>query len=197
MLNFKKAAMFGLDARVTLMIFTAIGAISFVSFYRNITEVDTTQYITDMNSIKQSYQNFRTDTSYKLTSYTNPYFYNVSELVTLAVDNNKPYTKKYQGPYLDYILTGTNNLIKHPTLNLDIAFVSRSMSADWATQAHPNTVKCSANDCFTWLVIYNVPASSATEIDIKVDKVSDANNGKIRLKANGSNFDVFMPIIKE
>lgn len=193
----KKGAMFGLDARIAIILFVSISAIAFSSFYSAISSSNATQYLNDMKSIKQAYDNFRTDTGYKLTSYTNPYYYNVSELVTLAVDNNKPYTKKYNGPYLEYNLTGSNNFIAHPVLKNNIAFVSRSFNTDWATQAHPDTAKCSSNDCFTWLVVYDVKKDIAIALDESLDHELSENTGKLRLIANGDNYDVFMPLIAE
>jgi len=187
--------MFGLDARITIIIFTALGLITFSSFYNQITGVSATQYITDMKSTIQAYKNFKNDTNYKLTSYSNPYYYNISELVSLTVDNSKPYTKKYKGPYIDLEIGATNNFLRHTFLEADIAFVSRSFKNSWASAT--GTQKCSDTDCFTWIVIVGIDKDTAEEIDNIVDGVKSATKGAIRLVANGSNLDVFMAAMPE
>jgi len=191
----KKGAMFGLDARITIIIFTALGLITFASFSKQVTGISATQYITDMKSIIQAYNNFKNDTNYKLTSYSNPYFYNISELVSLTIDNSKPYTKKYKGPYIDFKIGTTNNFLTHSFLENNIAFVSRSFAKSWSSAT--GTQKCSDTDCFTWLVLYQINKDTAKEIDIIVDGKDSASTGSIRLIANGLDYDVFMAAMPE
>lgn len=193
----KKAAMFGLDSRITIIIFVAISSIGFASFYNAINKTTATNYITDMKFVIQAYQNFKNDTQYQLTKYSNPYYYNISELVTLAVDNNKPYTKKYNGPYLEYNTTGTNNIIEHPTLGNKVSIVSRSFKNNWATQAHPDTAGCTSTDCFKWVVFTEINKDLADAIDKEVDNSLNANEGIIRIKNTGTTSDVFMAIEAE
>tara|TARA_Y100001960_G_C14777779_1_gene884371 strand:+ start:1483 stop:2070 length:588 start_codon:yes stop_codon:yes gene_type:complete len=194
---FKRAAMFGLDTRITLIIFMSISAIGFASFYSSLNSITATQYSTDMKSVIQAYQNFKNDTGYKITEFSNPYYYNISQLVSLPIDGSKPYTIKFKGPYIDYKLTGANNLIESPSLGGNLAIVSRSYSNSWTSAAHPGTAKCADTDCFKWLVFINVPKAFAEEIDLSVDGSTSPDTGGIRLKANGSNYDVFMPIEAE
>lgn len=189
----KKAAMFGLDARITIIIFVTLTGVGFASYYSTFIKAGATQYITDMKSIIQAQKIFKVDTGKSISSYSNTYFYNISELVQLTIDNSKPYTKKYNGPYIDYNLGATANFIEHPSLGIKAAIVSRPIDETaWNAQAHPDSQKCSTSTCFTWVVFYNIDKATAESIDRKVDGAVTASTGAIRLIANGSNFDVFM-----
>lgn len=193
----KKAAMFGLDARITLVIFASISFISYAIYKDNIKSNIATQYLNDMKSVIQAYKNFKNDTGYKVTEFSNPYYYNISQLVSLPIDNSKPYTKMYNGPYIEYDLTGSDSTIHNPSLNVDVSMVSVSYNNSWVSTPHPDTTKCSDTDCFKWIVFLNVPNYIAKKIDLIADGSESDDTGSIRLKANGSNYDVFMSIETE
>lgn len=192
----KKGAMFGLDARITLVVIASLTMISIPLFYKSFNRVNATHYITEINSLATAYKNFRNDTNYKLTSYaTNPYFYNTSELVSLTLDANKPYTKKYNGPYIEYDSAATSNLLTNPVLHKDVAFVSRSYANSWSSAT--KNAKCADTDCFTWIVFYNVVSNIAEKVDLTIDGSNSATTGKVRLDNNGSNKDLFVAFESE
>lgn len=192
---FKRGAMFGIDARIALIVMASLGLISTAIIYKNINKVNSTKYLTDLKSIELAYKNFKHDTNYKLTSYSNPYFYNTSELISLTLDASKPYTKKFSGPYIDYKEGATSNFIVHPISSHDIAIISRSYNNSWSSAT--KTAKCSDTDCFSWVAIFNLKKSKADNIDKTVDGDITPDTGKIRTEANGSNVDLFYAMFRE
>ncbi|MCP4356348.1 MAG: hypothetical protein GY793_12145 [Proteobacteria bacterium] len=190
----QKGAMFGLDARVALAVMAALALIDFADFIKDINKSKASQYVADLNAVKQAYQAFNQDTQYVLSDFTNPYFYNIKELIELPLDANKPYTKKYKGPYLDLKVGASDNFLVHTTSGKDIAIVSRRFNS-WDTAG--TSAKCSGSDCFTWTVIYDVEQDIAQRIDKIVDSEETPNAGKLRLEVNGNNYNAHLLIEPE
>ncbi|PPR08797.1 MAG: hypothetical protein CFH44_00700 [Proteobacteria bacterium] len=184
----KKGAMFGLDARITLTIFAALGLIAFTNFYFVSRQATATQYYSEADAVGQALKNFKLDTNYQLSVNTNPYYYNIAELITLTQDANKPYTKKYKGPYLDYKTTADDYIIENPNNGLQISLVSRSLT-NFASGNSENT-KCSGDNCFIFIKLYNVPTSIYDEMAI-IGKDIEYKNVSTDLR------NVYLPLMAE
>lgn len=194
MLN-KKAAIFGLDARIALAIFAVLGILTVAGMMITITQAKGGQVLSDLRAVEVAYRTFKQDTQYKLTQYsTNPYFYNTAELVTLTKDINKPYTVKYKGPYLDFKQGATTNFVVHPSTKNNIAIVSRRYN-NWDTA--DKTEKCTGNDCFTWVTMFGLDCAIANEIDVAVDAHSTPNTGTVRAEQDGNKCSVHLIIEAE
>lgn len=193
--NAQKGAMFGLDARIVLIIFASLSLIGFASLTNSISDSRATSILTELQSVKNAYQNFINDTKYKLTSNTNPYYYNIAELIELTRDSSKPYTLKYRGPYIKYSLSVSDNLITHPSLKLDFSIISRSYEKSWSSA--DETSRCTDTDCFSWVVVRNLDKQTADDIDLMSDGENDTNNGKVRITSNGSGYNVYLALDRE
>ena len=123
----QKAAMFGLDARIAVVILGLISLVAGVKLYASFPQMQASRMISDLNNLKVALNNFMADTQYKLTSYsTNSYFYNAEDLINLTIDSNIPYTLKYRGPYIDYNTGSDTNVIINPKTKINTYFISRS-----------------------------------------------------------------------
>ena len=96
MLN-KKAAMFGLDARIALAIFGALSVISGAAWYSAIQQSKVIAIVSDLNEIGKAYEAYILDTG------ANPSDNSVHsghfDIADLVVD---PSVSGWSGPYLSY-----------------------------------------------------------------------------------------------
>ena len=192
----QKGVLFGADARIALAIFAMLSIASVATLYNSNKKTQANGLIQELHTIQTAYQSFVADTVYDLTSYsTNTYYYNIKELLTLTRDSEVPYTLRYRGPYLSYEegLDATSITLNQSSIIAKI--VSRSYTNSWLTANR--TEKCSDTDCFKWIMLENIDAAEAESIDFTMDNTSDHDSGKIRLVANGDNYDVYYALGKD
>jgi hypothetical protein len=90
----KKAAMFGLDARIAMAIFASLSVIAGAALYNTIKETKATQYLTEMQDLGKALEAHYLDTGVYPTK-SGPFSLMAGELV----DNSKGYTN-WKGNYL-------------------------------------------------------------------------------------------------
>lgn len=92
----KQGAMFGLDARIALAIFGALSVISGAALYSAIQQAKITSFVTDMEELEKSIEQYYLDTGEIMESSSgNP-------TMDLSVDglfNKPPNVNNWQGPY--------------------------------------------------------------------------------------------------
>jgi hypothetical protein len=94
--NYKKAAMFGLDARIALAIFGALSVISGAALYSAIQNSKVTSLYVSVQNVFKAYESLYLDTG-SLDYYDNTYK-NCFDSSDLLADNLK---KGWSGPYLN------------------------------------------------------------------------------------------------
>lgn len=175
----KKAAMFGLDARIALAIFGALSVISGAALYSAIQQAKVVAMVTELNEIQKAYETYMIDVGEHLEkSSTNNYIIKYSDLVASS-------KKGWNGPYLAYDNSKFDSNYEYPSKYGNMAI--RTYTRDsWGINLSDNTqiapVSCERGiNCEIFIGLHHVPLGLAKSIDLMVDGVSDGQNGKIIL----------------
>jgi type II secretory pathway pseudopilin PulG len=205
MINTKKAAMFGLDARIALVIFGALSVISGAALYSAIQNAKVVQWQTYFNELTKASEAYYLDTGRQIPLTSNQAL--DVESLWLSINDliiNEDNIAGWQGPYWQDTFHGTtssdyyirDNMTKVIASNTNIRLWLRQTS-DWSTDINSDisTELCTLNnaDCSEWWV---VAAGSGTEnalklfnlLDEKLDDGDGAYTGNIRYSTNGENF---------
>tara|TARA_Y100001960_G_C14671231_1_gene826109 strand:+ start:171 stop:773 length:603 start_codon:yes stop_codon:yes gene_type:complete len=175
----KKAAMFGLDARIALAIFGALSVISGAALYGAIQDAKATSILSDLNEIAKAAEQYYLDTGQDIPKRSTDssnwkfYSYNTTNLVT-----NKAGVSGWNGPYISYKEDAGGEFLNHSSYgNVLMEFVNDD---DWsATQWEGcNTA---GDKCYISVAIDGIgDASLAAKIDDKVDGGDGAGAGRFR-----------------
>jgi len=175
----KKAAMFGLDARIALAIFGALSIISGAVIYNIIKSIKITKLITEMQEIGKAWEQYMLDTSQDLSPAVNNYsLRNMAELI------EDPGVPGWSGPYLNYKITGPDlDRLAHPEF-VDIVLTSIDNSA-WGEGSNiwGNTARCTPTsiNCFNWISVLGVDDRKLVDaLDKRIDKGDGAYKGNFR-----------------
>jgi len=170
----KKAAMFGLDARIALAIFAALSVITGAVLYKAVQEAKHTSFYTTSQEIIKAYEQYYLDTGSPIPLDTG------SALGVSNLLSNLKSTSGWKGPYLPYKYTG------HPTYFQIKDIFGKSASfyiyvysdEEWS----PSPVLCSASpeSCYSWLLYHAyIPSfDKYNKIFKYLDKKFDNNNGE-------------------
>ena len=178
----KKAAMFGLDARIALAIFGALSVISGAALYSAIQNSKAIALLTEMNEVGKAYESYILDTGQDLSIYTSIGIEVFSRQTSQLVSNS---ITGWNGPYLNYKPdTIYPKRLKHHTFGeIGINF---STNLPWG-DAHANTnwaypaVRCtSSNTCFAWVEFNNIPGNLNNKIDQIIDGGDGSYSGSFR-----------------
>tara|TARA_Y100001956_G_C4017029_1_gene140259 strand:- start:3 stop:587 length:585 start_codon:yes stop_codon:yes gene_type:complete len=172
----KKAAMFGLDARIALAIFGALSVISGAALYSAIESAKVTQVVTELNEYSKAIEAYALDTG-SLMPVKAHTILDLNELVTSS-------TTGWQGPYI------SQTVVDYPTYctkcmisNSATAFTTVEQYVD--NQAASNTWKidtCTSGvGCTVWISLANEPYDFLSKIDEYVDGTTDRGKGNFRI----------------
>tara|TARA_Y100001960_G_scaffold333814_1_gene441185 strand:+ start:2507 stop:3151 length:645 start_codon:yes stop_codon:yes gene_type:complete len=154
--NLKKAAMFGLDARIALAIFGALSVISGAALYSAIQSAKATQAAVTFDNVEKAITQYMLDTGSNLAEYQ------TTDVTMYAGDLFKEPSgvTNWQGPYI-----GTNSssrmFLELPITgnsSIDGTWRIRRYGADDRNTGITGTDPCSAGDC----VMYIFSAASTT-----------------------------------
>jgi hypothetical protein len=181
----KKAAMFGLDARIALVIFGSLSLISGAALFSAIGKSKATAIIAEMNEVGKAWDQFYLDTGADLAlrgsdlAQWQAYSYNTRGLVEdLGVSN-------WNGPYITYP-AGTAWL-DHPIYgNIHIEKIT---TADWSATSWSNAKCDTAGDmCYAWVSFSGINnASLINQMDEIVDGGDGAGAGDLRWMSSNLN----------
>jgi type II secretory pathway pseudopilin PulG len=176
----KKAAMFGLDARIALAIFGALSVISGAALYSAISNSKATALLADMQEVGKAWEQYYLDTGFNLppisTDSTTPQF-SMLKSHNLVVDES---VNNWNGPYLPYASTGDH--LEYPLYNrIYIYRLDDNVwggTDDWVT----GNAKCTSGErCFIWIHTNKIKSLSLiTSIDRKVDNADGSSAGNFR-----------------
>ena len=177
-MNYKKGAMFGLDARIALAIFGALSVISGAALYSAIQDAKATSFLVDMKEIAKSYESYYIDTG--LHPKTDPLNASGLYLKTASDLVNNPSVAGWSGPYTSY---NSNSFYLHyPKYNnLHIAILSDN-DTSWGKSTPWTTGYCTTGKkCSVYVMINGVIEESMLKsVDIKVDGKDDSTLGDFK-----------------
>jgi hypothetical protein len=183
MLN-KKAAMFGLDARIALAIFGALSIISGAALYSAIQTAKNTQYLVTLNEISKSVEAYFLDTGSMPAIHTS----NILDAEELIASSKAG----WQGPYLsmglaNYGATCTDCGLDGSQFPHD-AFSTLVLSTqkDDAAQASGLVSCTSGDDCMVWVVFIYASLAQAQKWDEFIDGEVNAKTGKFRFRVSSN-----------
>jgi len=180
MIEKKKGAMFGLDARIALAIFGALSVITGAALYSAIREAKAVALLTDLQELSKSWEAYYLDTGINLPPLsalkTNPMF-NVLDCSQLIENGSS--VAGWNGPYIGYEVFMGNGLTY-----LDKGSVSITVSKDetWVEASWNDEFCSSGKKCSVWIALNldNGTGGGAELIDNKIDNGDGDSSGNFR-----------------
>ena len=175
-LNNKKGAMFGLDARIALAIFGALSVISGASLYSAIEQAKYTKTKASFNEILKAYEAYYLDTGSPLPKVS----YNFTTLYIGDLIENRELISSWKGPYLTPINSSTTQIQNEITYDIyKDAYISLELlpKSTWTVTSPSCTINSS--DCNVYIRIYpDSSPESLTPYFNYLDDYFDNNDGK-------------------
>lgn len=186
----KKAAMFGLDARIALAIFGALSVISSAALYSAIQESKTTALLTDINEIGKAWEQYMLDTGSDLPVKTAATMREriVNELLSSTSNQWKgPYLSNYKqssydANHIEFNNNSSRRIGMAASANVNWGYGHGTYPQWWNTGIICNDTTIL---CYNIINIYDSTSSNAIFneaefLDKKVDNGDGAYQGKVR-----------------
>tara|TARA_Y100001960_G_C14768695_1_gene878549 strand:- start:2661 stop:3260 length:600 start_codon:yes stop_codon:yes gene_type:complete len=191
LINTKKAAMFGLDARIALAIFGALSVISGAALYSAIQDAKVTAIITELNEVGKAYDQYYLDVGEELTLSGENFYLLNAELFASSKAG-------WKGPYLSGAPRSTVWTDK------EYGFQElRDGTWNGITPTDRTEARCTKTDisgsCAVWATVLlgANKGDLARAIDLKVDGVVDGTTGNVRLMANSGETGSWYVLLKQ
>tara|TARA_Y100001960_G_scaffold305091_1_gene358903 strand:+ start:1360 stop:1974 length:615 start_codon:yes stop_codon:yes gene_type:complete len=186
--NLKKAAMFGLDARIALAIFGALSVISGAALYSAIQQAKVTAIIAQMNEVGKAWEQLYLDTGRELPIYeSSPYLLKVNEFLE---DIGTP---GWNGPYLSLESNADWRLLAPGGSGYSsIEFRVATGDTTWLVADSPGVTgknsECKAGvQCNLWIRVFGLSESLVTAIDERIDGTVGKTTGNLRAQDGSGN----------
>lgn len=185
----KKAAMFGLDARIALAIFGALSVISGAALYSAIQNAKIISYIADMDNAGKATAQYLLDTGRYPpilgSAATGSGYLDTKHLI---IPGSSPIAG-WNGPYLPYSddSSSLNGLLLHTSGNKIVMSAMKTSAWSDVRLNTNNGPRCENGDsnCAVFACISDLPSDIQIAIDVKIDgETTDASNGSVRYLAN-------------
>jgi hypothetical protein len=167
----KKAAMFGLDARIALAIFGALSVISGAALYSAIQQAKVTGIIANLQELEKSFLAYYLDTgSFPIyDADTSGRVHSIVLLEDTSAGWKGPYTSlKIEDPYR--IIFG-----QYGSAYVRLGNINSSNNSE-----RVSCINLDDKSCVLWIEWYDVPKNISQIVDEKIDGVKDLLNGKVR-----------------
>tara|TARA_Y100001960_G_C14753361_1_gene869801 strand:+ start:589 stop:1158 length:570 start_codon:yes stop_codon:yes gene_type:complete len=178
----KKAAMFGLDARIALAIFGALSVISGAALYSAIQESRVTKNIVELKELLKAWEQYYLDTGSMIPMSTNT----VAQSANLAED--KLSLTSWQGPYVSYTAHG---LGLRATNGNDYHIMRARTDLYWDSPSSTDDTCITTEACYIWARIYDhadaFDDGILTAIDKRIDNSDGAEKGEFRWSSTALN----------
>jgi len=173
MLQNKKAAMFGLDARIALTIFAALSVITGAALYKAVQHAKVVAIHQEFVEIEKAIESYMLDTGQNMPVTTDPALVNthldVDELFESSIIG-------WKGPYLEL-----KKDLSDPDDSMRTWHDKATYRSLFITYRKANKMNCDGTDpCFYWIDINHISVDMAKKLDIYVDSINDEVSGKIR-----------------
>ncbi|MCP4394017.1 MAG: hypothetical protein GY804_07125 [Alphaproteobacteria bacterium] len=175
----KKGAMFGLDARVTLAIFSVLSVITGAALYNSIKNAKVVAIITEMDNVNKAVMQFLIDTkSYPVWSYLTEI-----KIGHLSTQSYFIPVTGWKGPYIpfrfEYIPSGS--LTHHPTYGH--VSLHRKNNGLWGLTSMmtlDSFCRSESPGCSVYVCYSRIPENLLKALDLKIDGIADAGRGDFR-----------------
>jgi hypothetical protein len=174
-MNYKKGAMFGLDARIALAIFGALSVISGAALYSAIQDSRVTAVIADLNEMGKAYEAYLLDTGVDLKKFDGANL-PVSHLITNV--NN---VSGWNGPYISYETNANTIDYKVTSEGVISIFLSRFKKSDFSG----SDICSDLSDCMVYVTLRErvgrrTLTSLYNSLEEKIDGDVNYNKGRVR-----------------
>jgi len=175
MINNKKAAMFGLDARVALAIFGALSVITGVALYSAIQNAKVTAMIAQMQELAKAYEQFYIDAGGHASS-VNGSTLKAPDLVVKPASVNG-----WNGPYIP-ATAEVNYIHSIYSMFINVYLKLGSIDVAWTDSGLEVPSICSSK-CYVWAELTGIMDESIVKgVDKHFDGVIDGEKGKVRFR---------------
>tara|TARA_Y100001960_G_scaffold138658_1_gene146966 strand:+ start:3800 stop:4381 length:582 start_codon:yes stop_codon:yes gene_type:complete len=174
----KKAAMFGLDARIALAIFGALSVISGAALYSAIQNAKVTANITQLEEYGKAYYAYYLDTGSELPSWSGNLFdVEAHHLLSSSVAG-------WQGPYLASMPASSSHAWKLAPSGFNHFYFVRATNATWDDGTALTAATCekvaNKGKCEAWIVLGPYDPAILNAIDERIDGAVDTDEGRVR-----------------
>jgi Tfp pilus assembly protein PilE len=176
-INLKKAAMFGLDARIALAIFGALSVISGAALYSAIQNAKITAALTEIKEIDKAFESYYLDTS-EIPVHTA-----ANNLATSYLVENTNNAKNWNGPYLSFDIKSEAFIIKS-NVQASLHFGKDNNWGNYGNDSVPRppcTTMDNGETCSLWISRQFLSKSVAEGIDRIIDGDLTIDSGNVRL----------------
>ena len=177
-MKLKKAAMFGLDARIALAIFGALSVISGAALYSAIKQAKTEQlrqyFVEHFKAIEQYYL----DNGKPMPQYT------ANVIYTPDLVQNRENLSTWNGPYIDFNIRSTSVIIDNTSISIDPQGVFQmllALDSTWPSTTAHNNCTVGAVDCSMYMALYGGSAAGEAkllELFKDLDALVDGSDGQ-------------------
>ncbi len=188
-MKLKKAAMFGLDARIALAIFGALSVISGAALYSAIQEANMTSLYIDLREVEKALEAYSLDTGdLSFTAGT--------EELNMLYENARGTVTNisgWKGPYISAKPNGIATTLNHNRLGY--LFLRQRIAPNDTHECNTN-LSSSSSDYYIQFTKYNATGNNLTcdgdfewlkKVHDKFDTDGNYNGGKIIVKEHNSN----------
>ena len=181
----KKAAMFGLDARIALAIFGALSVISGAALYSAIQDAKVTATIVRVEEIGKAIEQYLLDTGSDVAISSANHF-NIVDLI-----EEPSGVTGWNGPYLSYAKNTSFSLRLVDSSGVSDNFLLRyAPSGDWAdATAWPTGCTSSTKPCDIYVELESSESKNpglSDAIGLRIDGDTDPAKGKVRTRVGSS-----------
>jgi type II secretory pathway pseudopilin PulG len=203
-MNYKKGAMFGLDARIALAIFGALSVISGAALYSAIQEAKVVKVLTIFNEFEKSLTAYLLDTGSDIQNHESV----PQEKVTLELLESAK--AGWKGPYLSAEKDAVQDHFLRPSDTGLIFWAYFISGEDWGnTTSSAGTTCTSGKTCYYFLKTHlnaefgDNAAAMAAILDERIDGGDGYDKGKLRINWYGGGtsnpiaFYQMMPLLNQ
>lgn len=162
-----RGAMFGLDARIALAIFSALGIATGAMIYKAATQSRYTAVAAEFNNIAKAFGDYTLDVG------TPPN--RIEDLITSGAAN-------WNGPYVTY----ADNVVGSNAISIKVAAQPFDLSIkyypDHVADADAMDVLCEVDNCWGWLS-FSADRPYMEKLDRAIDGTTDSTRGNMRYEA--------------
>ncbi|MCP4355039.1 MAG: hypothetical protein GY793_05290 [Proteobacteria bacterium] len=180
----KKGGMFGLDARITVVILGAISVIASYHIYGVSKEALVSTILFDGKGIVKAINSYEYDMNNELGTFATTDKLEIVKLISSAEVN-------WSGPYLSTVINGSDNsLLISPNLGSFYVFKAKDRGAADVTE-DPFVSCVTGEACYLWMIYDDASFSTRiTEIAQKLDAKLDSSDGFLTGKVQKWNADL-------
>ena len=169
-MKLKKAAMFGLDARIALAIFGALSVISGAALYSAIEQAKTTATLADMQELSKALESMYIDNGGSLIKSST--FYAATYML---FNNNNSEMSVWNGPYIggNFSMSSANVYLYPGITNGKVIWKNDDLGG---TYGYTDTeADCASGDVCSWWIYYDNPEDD--NLQVKLDNMVDGGDG--------------------